>query len=81
MRHGGRILTGQLPLHETDIVCCVPGESYTPLLGGLHDTPIPLITCRHETGAALPIDPDAITPTTSTALRAAADERIAAVAA
>ena len=31
---------------------CVPGESYLAVLDGLYDSPIRLITCRHEAGAA-----------------------------
>ncbi len=53
-RTGGQILADQLKIHGTDLVFCVPGESYLAVLDGLHthrDT-IRLITCRHESGAA-----------------------------
>ena len=52
MRNGGRVLAEQLALHGADLAFCVPGESYIPLLDGLRDTAIRLITCRHEAGAA-----------------------------
>jgi acetolactate synthase I/II/III large subunit len=51
-RHGGKLLVDQLVVHGADTVFCVPGESYVPVLDGLHDAPIRLITCRHEGGAA-----------------------------
>ncbi len=51
-RRGGRLLADQLALHGTDVAFCVPGESYLDLLDGLYDSPIRLITCRHEAGAA-----------------------------
>ena len=52
MRTGGRILVDQLELNGTDLAFCVPGESYLPLLDALYDSPIRLVTCRHEQGAA-----------------------------
>jgi acetolactate synthase-1/2/3 large subunit len=52
MRHGGKLLADQLLVHGVEIAFCVPGESYIALLDGLHDSPIRLITCRHEAGAA-----------------------------
>ena len=51
-RRGGKLLVDQLVVHGTDIVFCVPGESYLEVLDGLYDAPIRLITCRHEAGAA-----------------------------
>jgi acetolactate synthase I/II/III large subunit len=51
-RRGGRLLADQLAVHGTDIAFCLPGESYLELLDGLHDSPIRLITCRHEASAA-----------------------------
>jgi acetolactate synthase-1/2/3 large subunit len=51
-RHGGRLLADQLAVHGVDTAFCVPGESYLPLLDGLHGSPIRLVTCRHEAGAA-----------------------------
>ena len=51
-RRGGKLLTDQLAVHGTELVFCVPGESYLDLLDGLYESPIRLITCRHEAGAA-----------------------------
>jgi acetolactate synthase-1/2/3 large subunit len=52
VRTGGRILVDQLELNGADLAFCVPGESYLPVLDALYDSPIRLITCRHEQGAA-----------------------------
>ena len=52
LRTGGRILVDQLELNGTDLAFCLPGESYLPVLDALYDSPIRLITCRHEQGAA-----------------------------
>ena len=52
MRNGGRILVDQLELNGAELAFCVPGESYLPVLDALYDSPIRLITCRHEQGAA-----------------------------
>src|SRR5580765_6123396 len=51
-RRGGKLLADQLAVHGTDVVFCLPGESYLELLDGLYESPIRLITCRHEAGAA-----------------------------
>jgi acetolactate synthase I/II/III large subunit len=51
-RRGGKLLADQLAVHGTEIAFCVPGESYVELLDGLYDSPVRLITCRHEAGAA-----------------------------
>jgi acetolactate synthase I/II/III large subunit len=52
-RSGGRILVDQLAAHGTELVFCVPGESYLPALDALFETPqIRLIVCRMEAGAA-----------------------------
>jgi acetolactate synthase-1/2/3 large subunit len=51
-RTGGRALVDQLELHGVDSIFCVPGESYLPVLDALHDSPIRLISCRHEASAA-----------------------------
>ena len=51
-RTGGRILVDQLELNGVAHVSCVPGESYLPVLDALHDSPIRLISCRHEGAAA-----------------------------
>ena len=52
MRTGGRILVDHLELNGVDIAFCLPGESYLPVLDALYDSPIRLVTCRHEPGAA-----------------------------
>src|SRR5206468_3955071 len=52
IRRGGKLLADQLVVHGTDVAFCVPGESYIALLDGLYESPIRLITCRHEAGAA-----------------------------
>jgi acetolactate synthase-1/2/3 large subunit len=51
-RLGGKLLVDQLVVHGTELVFCVPGESYLDVLDGLYDAPIRLITCRHEASAA-----------------------------
>jgi acetolactate synthase I/II/III large subunit len=52
-RPGGRILIDQLVVHGTELVFCVPGESYLAALDALHDTPqIQLIVGRMEASTA-----------------------------
>lgn len=51
-RSGGKALVDQLELHGIEVAFCVPGESYLPVLDALHDSPIRLISCRHEAAAA-----------------------------
>ncbi len=51
-RHGGKVLVDQLVVHGADTIFSVPGESFLALLDGLYDSPLRLITCRHEAGAA-----------------------------
>ena len=50
VRTGGRILVDQLELNGADLAFCLPGESYLPVLDALYDSPIRLVTCRHEAG-------------------------------
>ena len=52
MRTGGQILVDQLELNGTDLAFCLPGESFLPVLDALYDSPIRLVACRHEQGAA-----------------------------
>jgi acetolactate synthase-1/2/3 large subunit len=52
VRSGGRIIVDALELNGIDLAFCVPGESFLPVLDALHDSPIRLVTCRHEAGAA-----------------------------
>jgi len=51
-RTGGQALVAQLERHGVDTIFCVPGESYLPVLDALHDSPIRLVSARHEAGAA-----------------------------
>jgi acetolactate synthase I/II/III large subunit len=51
-RSGGQVLVDQLELHGAETAFCVPGESYLAVLDALRDSPIRLIVCRHEAGAA-----------------------------
>ena len=48
MRSGGKALVDQLELHGAELAFCVPGESYLPVLDAFRDSPIRLISCRHE---------------------------------
>jgi acetolactate synthase-1/2/3 large subunit len=54
IRSGGQLLVEQLRVHGTDLVFCVPGESYLPVLDALSDVRevIRLVVCRQEGGAA-----------------------------
>lgn len=52
MRTGGRILVDQLELNGVDLAFCLPGESFLPVLDALYDSPIRLVSCRHEQGAS-----------------------------
>ena len=52
MRTGGRLVVDQLELNGMDLVFCVPGESFLPVLDALYDSTIRLVSCRHEQGAA-----------------------------
>lgn len=53
MRHGGQILVDQLARRGVRRVFSVPGESFLPVLDGLHESGIANIVCRHEGGAAM----------------------------
>jgi acetolactate synthase-1/2/3 large subunit len=50
--HGGKLLADALAVQGVDTVFSVPGESFLAFLDGLYDSPIRLVTCRHEGGAA-----------------------------
>ena len=52
-RTGGQILIDQLVLQGVERVTCVPGESYLAALDALHDSPIDVVICRAEGGAAM----------------------------
>jgi acetolactate synthase I/II/III large subunit len=53
-RHGGRILADALVGHGARLAFGVPGESFLPVLDGLHDLKEQLrfVVCRQEGGAA-----------------------------
>ena len=53
-RHGGRILADALLAQGAKIAFGVPGESYLPVLDGLHDAGerLKFIVCRQEGGAS-----------------------------
>ena len=53
-RHGGRILADALVAQGVKLAFGVPGESYLPVLDGLHDLreQLSFIVCRQEGGAA-----------------------------
>ena len=50
MRSGGRILVDALERNGVDLAFCLPGESFLPVLDALYDSPIRLVSCRHEQG-------------------------------
>jgi acetolactate synthase-1/2/3 large subunit len=52
VRTGGQILVDQLELNGADLAFCLPGESFLPVLDALYDSPIRVVSCRHEQGAA-----------------------------
>ena len=53
-RHGGKILADALVAHGVKVAFGVPGESYLPVLDGLHDhrERLRFIVCRQEGGAS-----------------------------
>src|SRR5207247_5085944 len=53
-RHGGRILADALVAQGVKLAFGVPGESYLPVLDGLHDVrdQLAFIVCRQEGGAS-----------------------------
>ena len=51
-RSGGRVLVDQLELNGIDLAFSLPGESFLPVLDALYDSPIRLVSCRHEQGAS-----------------------------
>ncbi|HWM41139.1 MAG TPA: thiamine pyrophosphate-binding protein [Burkholderiales bacterium] len=53
-RHGGKILADALAAHGVKLAFGVPGESYLPVLDGLHDLQdrVRFIICRQEGGAS-----------------------------
>jgi len=55
MRTGGQLVVDQLLAEGVSRVFCVPGESYLAVIDAFYDVAerIALITCRHESGAAM----------------------------
>src|SRR5882724_7695523 len=53
-RHGGKILADALAAQDVKLAFGVPGESYLPVLDGLHDLQerIKFVICRQEGGAS-----------------------------
>jgi acetolactate synthase I/II/III large subunit len=51
-REGGRVLVDQLLLNGIETIFCVPGESFLPVLDAIYDSPVRLVVCRQEGGAA-----------------------------
>jgi acetolactate synthase-1/2/3 large subunit len=52
-RTGGQILIDQLIAQGVERLTCVPGESYLAALDALHGSPIDVLVCRQEGGAAI----------------------------
>ncbi|MEO8143443.1 MAG: thiamine pyrophosphate-binding protein [Betaproteobacteria bacterium] len=57
-RHGGRILADALAGHGARVAFGVPGESFLPVLDGLHDLKdrLKFVICRQEGGASYMAD-------------------------
>jgi acetolactate synthase-1/2/3 large subunit len=53
MRHGGQIVVDQLRRLGVSRVFSVPGESFLPVLDGLHGSGIANVVCRHEGAATM----------------------------
>ncbi|HKP18958.1 MAG TPA: thiamine pyrophosphate-binding protein [Gaiellaceae bacterium] len=51
-RTAARILVDQLLVHGVDTAFCIPGESYLGVLDAIGESPIRLVTTRHEAAAA-----------------------------
>ncbi len=53
MKSGGQLIVEALEAQGVRRVFGVPGESYLAVLDALHDSPIDMVVCRHEGGAAM----------------------------
>ncbi|HEY0144990.1 MAG TPA: thiamine pyrophosphate-binding protein, partial [Methylovirgula sp.] len=53
MRNAARVLVDQLVVNGVTHAFCVPGESFLPVLDALRDSPIEVVICRQEGGAAM----------------------------
>ena len=52
MVHVGKAIVNALEAHSVERTFIVPGESFLPVLDGLHDSDIDTVVCRQEGGAA-----------------------------
>jgi acetolactate synthase-1/2/3 large subunit len=55
-RTGGQLIVEALEANGVRRVSCVPGESFLAVLNALHDSPIDVMVCRQEGGAAMMAD-------------------------
>ncbi len=53
MPTGGELLVAAMKAQGVERVFCVPGESFLPILAALDGSGIDVITCRHESTAAM----------------------------
>ena len=53
MRSAAQVLVDQLVANGVTHAFCVPGESFLPVLDALRDSPIEVVICRQEGGAAM----------------------------
>jgi acetolactate synthase I/II/III large subunit len=51
-RTGGQVLVSGLERNGVELAFCLPGESFLPVLDALYDSPIRLVSSRHEQGAS-----------------------------
>jgi acetolactate synthase I/II/III large subunit len=51
-RTGGQVLVSALEQNGVELAFCLPGESFLPVLDALYDSPIRLVSSRHEQGAS-----------------------------
>jgi acetolactate synthase-1/2/3 large subunit len=51
-RTGGQVLVSALERNGVELAFCLPGESFLPVLDALYDSPIRLVSSRHEQGAS-----------------------------
>jgi acetolactate synthase I/II/III large subunit len=51
-RTGGQVLVTALERNGVELAFCLPGESFLPVLDALYDSPIRLVSSRHEQGAS-----------------------------
>ena len=49
--HVGQAIVDSLEAHDVTRAFLVPGESFLPVLDGMHGSNIDAVVCRHEGGA------------------------------